>query len=136
MRLQHFAGELVGRFKLEREGLAAISLNDNNSIITAIANDYGYEYVFSRQIEAIGGEGDIFISFSTSGNSKNIIKGLKEARGRGIKTIGFTGKYGGEMVNYCDHIIKIPNNETERIQEAHILIIHIICGIIEKYFYK
>mgnify|MGYP001209991006 CR=1 FL=1 len=133
---QHFAGELVGRFKLERKGLAAISLSDSNSAITAIANDYGYEYIFSRQIEAIGEKGDILIVFSTSGNSKNIINGVKVANEMGIKTIGFTGKTGGEIIKYCDPTIKIPSNETARIQEGHILIIHVICGIIERYFCK
>ena len=133
---QHFAAELVGRFKLERRGLSAISLSDNNSAITAIANDYEYKYIYSRQIEAIGNEGDVFVAFSTSGNSENIVHAITTANKKGIKVVGLTGKYGGEINEFCDILIKVPNTETARIQEGHILIVHIICGLIENYICK
>jgi D-sedoheptulose 7-phosphate isomerase len=129
---QHIAGELVSKFYFDRPALPAIALTTDTSIITAIGNDYGYEYLFSRQIEANGVKGDAFLGISTSGNSKNIIEGVKKAKEKGLITIGLTGETGGEMKNLCDYIIKVPSSETPRIQESHILIGHIWCSMIEK----
>ena len=129
---QHIAGELVSKFYFDRSALPAIALTTNTSIITAIGNDYGYEYIFSRQIEANGVKGDAFLGISTSGNSKNIIEGLKKAKEKGLITIGLTGESGGKMKNLCDYCICVPSDETPRIQEAHILIGHILCSIIEE----
>ena len=129
---QHIAGELVSKFYFDRPALPSIALTTNTSIITAIGNDYGYEYLFSRQIEANGVKGDVFLGISTSGNSKNIIEGIKKAKEKDIITIGLVGETGGEMKDLCDYIIKVPSKETPRIQEAHILIGHIWCSMIEK----
>jgi len=129
---QHIAGELVSKFYFDRPALPAIALTTDTSIITAIGNDYGYEKLFSRQIEANGVEGDAFLGISTSGNSKNIIEGLKVAKEKGLFTIGLTGESGGKMKDLCDYCICIPSNETPRIQEAHILIGHILCSIVEE----
>jgi D-sedoheptulose 7-phosphate isomerase len=128
---QHLAGELVNRFGFERPGLAAIAITTDTSVLTSISNDYGFEKLFARQIEAIGNKGDILFSFSTSGNSSNIIEGIKEAKKKGIINIGFTGQSGGKMKTLCDLCLNIPSDETPRIQEAHILIGHIICSLIE-----
>ena len=129
---QHIAGELVSKFYFDRPALPAIALTTDTSIITAIGNDYGYEKLFSRQIEANGVKGDVFLGISTSGNSKNIIEGLKTAKEKGLITIGLTGENGGNMKELCDYCICVPSNETPRIQEAHILIGHILCSIIEE----
>ncbi|MCB1158137.1 MAG: D-sedoheptulose 7-phosphate isomerase [Leptospiraceae bacterium] len=129
---QHIAGELISRFYFDRPGLAAIALNTDSSTLTAIGNDYGYEHVFARQIEANGNSGDIFIGISTSGNSKNIIRALSIAREKGLVTIGFTGESGGAMLELCDFCLKVPSRDTPRIQECHILFGHIICACIEK----
>lgn len=129
---QHIAGELVSKFYFDRPALPAIALTTDTSIITAIGNDYGYEKLFSRQIEANGIKGDAFLGISTSGNSKNIIEGLKTAKEKGLITIGLTGESGGKMKNLCDYCICVPSNETPRIQEAHILIGHILCSVIEE----
>ncbi|MBI2851735.1 MAG: D-sedoheptulose 7-phosphate isomerase [Chloroflexi bacterium] len=129
---QHIAGELVGRFKLERRAFPAIALNSNTSIITALANDYGYETVFSRQIEALASEKDVVVGISTSGNSPNVINALKAARNKGATTIGLTGGDGGRMVEVCDLCLIVPSQSTPRIQEAHITIGHIICELVER----
>jgi D-sedoheptulose 7-phosphate isomerase len=129
---QHIAGELVSKFYFDRPALPAIALTTDTSIITAIGNDYGYEKLFSRQIEANGIKGDAFLGISTSGNSKNIIEGLKVAKEKGLFTIGLTGESGGKMKDLCDYCICVPSNETPRIQEAHILIGHILCSIVEE----
>ncbi|TQR33662.1 phosphoheptose isomerase [Campylobacter sp. MIT 99-7217] len=129
---QHIAGELVSRFYFDRDGLASIALTTDTSILTAIGNDYGYERLFSRQLEANGVLGDMFIGISTSGNSKNILEALKSCKEKGILSVGLTGMSGGAMQGLCDYCIKVPSNETPRIQEAHILIGHIICAIIEE----
>jgi D-sedoheptulose 7-phosphate isomerase len=129
---QHIAGELVSKFYFDRPALPAIALTTDTSIITAIGNDYGYEKLFARQIEANGNKGDAFLGISTSGNSKNIIEGLKKAKEKGLITIGLTGKSGGKMKDLCDYCICVPSSETPRIQEAHILIGHILCSIIEE----
>lgn len=128
---QHLAGELVNRFGFERPGIAAIAITTDTSVITSISNDSGFDKLFARQIEAIGKKGDVLISLSTSGNSVNIIEGIKEARKAGIIAIGFTGKSGGRMSRLCDLTIKAPSDETPRIQEAHILIGHILCSSVE-----
>ncbi|MBF8984853.1 D-sedoheptulose 7-phosphate isomerase [Lutibacter sp. B2] len=129
---QHIAGELVSRFKFDRPGLPAIALTTDTSIITSIGNDYGYDYLFERQIQANGMNGDMFIGITTSGNSINIIKAFEECKKKGIITVGITGKSGGKIEGLCDYCIKAPSNETPRIQECHIMIGHIICAIIEK----
>ena len=133
---QHLAGELVNRFGFERPGLSAIALTTDTSVITSIANDYGFEKLFSRQIQAIGKKGDVLLAFSTSGNSANIIEGIKEAKKTGIITIGLTGRSGGKMEQFCDLCLKVPSEDTPRIQEAHILIGHIICSLIENSLFK
>ena len=129
---QHIAGEFVSRFYFDRPGLASMALTTDTSIITAIGNDYGYDKLFSRQVQANGVKGDIFIGISTSGNSENIIKALEECKLKGIITVGLTGEKGGKMVELCDYCIKAPSNETPRVQEAHILIGHIICAVVEE----
>lgn len=129
---QHLAGEFVSKFYFDRPGLASISLTTDTSIITAIGNDYGFKKLFSRQIQANGNTGDIFIGISTSGNSENIIEALKECRRKGIISVGMTGDNGGLMKEICDYCICVPSNETPRIQESHILIGHIICSIVEE----
>ena len=129
---QHFAGELVGRFLLEREGMPVIALNTDTSVLTCLGNDYGYNKVFSRQVEALGNPGDVFIGISTSGNSENIIEAVNIAKEKGLKTIGFLGKDGGKLKDICDKSLIIPFKSTARVQEAHITSIHIICEIIEQ----
>ena len=129
---QHIAGEFVSRFYFDRPGLASMALTTDTSILTAIGNDYGYEKLFSRQVQANGNKGDVFIGISTSGNSKNILEALKECKEKGIVTVGLTGASGGKMAELCDYCIKVPSNETPRVQEAHILIGHIICAIVEE----
>lgn len=129
---QHIAGEFVSRFYFDRPGLASLALTTDTSIMTAIGNDYGYEKLFSRQVQANGVKGDMFIGISTSGNSANVIEALKECKEKGIITVGLTGEKGGKMAEMCDYCIKVPSNETPRIQEAHILIGHIICAVVEE----
>ena len=129
---QHIAGEFVSRFYFDRPGIPSIALTTDTSILTAIGNDYGYEKLFSRQVQAQGVEGDIFIGISTSGNSANIIEALKVCKEKGILSVGLTGESGGAMNELCDYCIKVPSNKTPRIQESHILIGHIICAIVEE----
>jgi len=129
---QHIAAELVNRFELERMALPAIALTTDTSILTSIANDYDYSKVFARQVEALAEEGDVVIGISTSGTSLSVIKGIEVAREKGAKTIGLTGKNGGELAKIVDLVLKVPSNDTPRIQEAHITILHIICYLIEK----
>lgn len=131
---QHIAAELTGRFKIERKSLKGIVLGSNFSSITAIANDYGYDDVFSREIYGMGSKGDLLISYSTSGNSKNVINAIKAAKEIGIKSIIFTGKDGGSAKELSDISICIPSNNTARIQESHITISHIILEIFEENF--
>ena len=128
---QHIAAELVSRLNYDRPGLAAVALTTDTSALTAIGNDYGYERVFARQLEAIGQQGDVLIALSTSGNSPNILQALESARKRGLTTIGFTGKTGGKMVGQCDILLAMPSAHTPHIQECHIMFGHIICQIIE-----
>lgn len=129
---QHMAGEFVSRFYFDRPGIASIALTTDTSIITAIGNDYGYEKLFSRQLEAQGVNGDVFIGISTSGNSKNILEALEMCKQKGILSVGLTGESGGAMTRLCDYCIKVPSSCTPRIQEAHLLIEHILCAIVEE----
>jgi D-sedoheptulose 7-phosphate isomerase len=129
---QHIAGELVGRFERERRGLPAIALTTDSSILTAVGNDYSFEEIFARQIEALGVEGDIFIAISTSGNSPNVVEGAKRAKELGLKVITFTGKKGGKLKKLGDINLMVPSDKTPRIQEMHILIGHIICSIVDR----
>lgn len=133
---QHMAGEYVSRYEFDRPGLAAIALTTDTSILTSIGNDYGYDCLFQRQIEALGKPGDIFIAYSTSGSSQNIINGLIAAKAAGLKTIGMTGDRRGSMDQYCDILINIPSFQTPRIQEAHLVIGHLICGLVENTIFK
>ncbi|MFH0731855.1 MAG: SIS domain-containing protein [Candidatus Omnitrophota bacterium] len=128
---QHIAAEFVGRFKLERSALAALALTTNTSTLTSIGNDYGYEEIFSRQVEALGNKDDIVIAISTSGNARNVIAGMLEAKKQNIKTVAMTGEDGGQLAPLADISLLIPSSNTARIQEAHILIGHIICEIVE-----
>ena len=128
----HIAAEFTGKYKLERKSLPGISLSADMSAITSIANDYGYEHVFSRQLEGLGNKGDVFIGLSTSGNSENIINALSTAKKNGIKTVSLIGKGGGKMKGIADIDIIIPSANTPRIQECHLMILHIICEIVEE----
>jgi D-sedoheptulose 7-phosphate isomerase len=128
---QHWAGELVSRFYYDRPGLPAIALTTDTSILTAIGNDYGYDRVFSRQVEALGQQGDVLFAISTSGNSKNVIAAIEAARARGIAVVGFTGESGGAMAGLCDLCIRIPSPSTPRIQEGHEVLGHAICAMVE-----
>ncbi len=128
---QHIAAELVGRFEKERPGLSAMALTTNSSSVTAIANDYGYEAIFQRQVEAFGRPGDVFIGLTTSGNSSNILKALDVAERIGLITIGMTGAGGGQMAARCKYCLRVPSNNTAHVQEVHITIGHIVCGLIE-----
>ena len=129
---QHIACELVSKFHFDRAALSAFALTTNTSVLTAIANDYGYEHIFSRQIQANAQSGDIFIALSTSGNSKNIINALIEAKTKEMITVGLSGEKDSLMDKYCDYLIKIPSSCTPVIQESHIMIGHIICALVEK----
>lgn len=131
---QHIAAELVGRFVVERRPLAAIALTVDSSALTAIANDYGYEHVFSRQVEALGSEGDVLIAITTSGTSKNVVAACQVARARGMKIIGLTGAKGAAFVEACDAGIAVPSTNTARIQELHITIGHLLCEAVDEAF--
>ncbi len=128
---QHLAGEMVSRFAYDRPGLAAIALTVDTSVLTAIGNDYGYELLFSRQVEALGQPGDVLFGFSTSGKSPNILKALRTAREMGLVTVGMTGNRGEAITQLVDHCVEIPSACTPNIQEGHIVVGHIICGLIE-----
>ena len=131
---QHIAAELVGRYKTERKGLAAIALTTDTSALTAIGNDYGYDCVFDRQVEALANTGDVAIGISTGGSSTNVASALKLAKDLDCKTIGFSGRGGGEMNELCDINIVVPSQDTARIQEMHIVIGHTICHLIDLAF--
>jgi D-sedoheptulose 7-phosphate isomerase len=128
---QHLAAEFISRLRFDRAPLASIALGTNSSNISAIGNDYGYDQVFKREIIALGNPNDIFIPISTSGNSKNVIEAINAAKGKGIKTVAFTGGNGGKIAEICDCII-VPSPSTEKIQEVHIMLGHIICYLVEK----
>ena len=129
---QHFAAELVARFQINRAGLSALALSTDTSILTAIGNDFGFDEIFARQIEAHAERGDLFFAISTSGNSRNLVKALPVARERGCICVGLTGSKECQMDSLCDYLLKIPAEITATIQEAHIMLEHILCGIIEQ----
>jgi D-sedoheptulose 7-phosphate isomerase len=133
---QHIAGELVSRFEFDRPGLPAIALTTDTSILTAIGNDYGYEKLFSRQVQALGNKGDIFIGYSTSGRSKNILNALEESRQKGLISVGFGGDAGGLLPDLCDHLLLVPAQTTPKIQEGHLILGHVLCGLIENSLFK
>ncbi len=128
---QHIAAEFVSRLQKDRLPLPALALTTDTSILTSVANDYGYEKVFQRQIDGLGNSGDVFIAISTSGNSPNIIEGLHASREKGIFCAGLTGETGGLMAPLCDSVVKVPSTRTQNIQEVHIMIGHAICAIAE-----
>lgn len=129
---QHLAAELSGRFYFDRPPLFAEALHVNSSFTTAVSNDYGYDYVFARMVEAVGREGDILFALSTSGNSPNVLRAIEAARECGMTVIGMTGQSGGKMREHCDILLNAPSNDTPRIQECHMLLGHIVCELVEK----
>ena len=133
---QHFAGEIVGRFLMERNAIPALSLCVDPSVMTCIGNDYGYEEVFARQVQGLGKEGDAFIGISTSGNSENIIRAITEARKKNMFVVGFLGKDGSKIKDLCDVALVVPSNSTPRIQEIHTFTVHLLCEMIEKEAFK
>ena len=133
---QHIAGEFVSRFAFDRPGLPAIALTTDTSILTAIGNDYGYEKLFARQIQSHAQRGDVFIAYSTSGKSQNVISALREAKNFGVVCIGMTGNRGGPMKDLCDHYLDIPSGDTPKIQEGHAVLGHILCGLVESALFK
>jgi D-sedoheptulose 7-phosphate isomerase len=128
---QHIAAEIVGRFKKERKGMAAIALTTDTSILTSVGNDYGYDYIFARQIEALCRAEDLVIGITTSGNSANVVSAMEAAKAIGATTVGLTGGTGGKLLNLCDFSLVMPSNVTARIQEAHIFVGHCLCEILE-----
>ena len=128
---QHIAGEFVSRFAFDRPGLPAIALTTDTSILTAIANDYGYDQLFSRQVQAHARKGDVFIAYSTSGKSPNVIAALQEARKLGVICIAMTGNHVGPMKDFCEHYLDVPSGDTPKIQEGHAVLGHILCGLVE-----
>lgn len=133
---QHLSAELVGRYKINRPSLAAVSLTVDTSALTAIANDFGYEQVFSRQLEGLGKSGDCLVGISTSGNSQNIVNAFIKAKEMGVKTIAFTGEGGGKMKELADICLNVPSSVTNNIQEMHIACGHIVCELVEKHFFQ
>lgn len=133
---QHLAAELSGRFYSDRDPLPSEALHCNSSYLTAVANDYGYDVVYSRLVKGIGKQGDILVGLSTSGNSTNIIKAMEQARQLGMINVGFTGESGGSMKDLCDHLINVPSKDTPRIQEVHIMVGHIVCQLVEEQLFK
>jgi len=133
---QHIAGEFVSRFAFDRPGLPAIALTTDTSILTAIGNDYGYDKLFARQVQAHAQKGDVLIAYSTSGKSPNVLAALEEARSRGVICIGMTGNRGGPMKALCDHYLDVPSADTPKIQEGHAVLGHILCGLVERALFK
>ena len=132
---QHLAAEFSGRFYIDRDALPAEALHTNTSYLTAVANDYSYDVIYSRLIKGLGNKGDVLVGLSTSGNSKNIVLAFEQAKSNGMITVGFTGAGGGKMKDLSDYLVNVPSTDTPRIQEAHILLGHIICQLVEeKYF--
>ena len=129
---QHMAGEFVSRFMFDRPGLAAVALTTDSSILTAIGNDYGYEKLFERQVQALGRAGDVLVVYSTSGRSPNVLRALEAARAQGVRTIGMTGNRGGPMHDLCDFVLATPSDSTPKIQEGHLVMGHILCGLVER----
>ena len=128
---QHIAAEFIGRFQKERQSLPAMALTTDTSILTALGNDYGFDMIFKRQVEGLGRRGDVAVAISTSGNSKNVIEAVTQAKKMGIKTLGFTGGNGGKLAPLCDVSLVVPSSVTARIQETHICVLHIICELVE-----
>lgn len=133
---QHIAGEFVSRFAFDRPGLPAIALTTDTSILTAIGNDYGYDKLFARQVQAHAQKGDVFIAYSTSGKSPNVVAALQEAKIRGVICIGMMGNRGGPMRELCDHYLDVPSADTPKIQEGHAVLGHILCGLVERALFK
>jgi D-sedoheptulose 7-phosphate isomerase len=133
---QHMAGEFVSRFAFDRPGLAAVALTTDTSILTAIGNDYGYELLFARQVQALGRAGDVFVAYSTSGRSPNILRALEAARAAGVTTVGMTGNRGGPMGELCDLLLAVPAADTPKIQEGHLVLGHILCGLVERAMFE
>ena len=129
---QHLAGELVGRFRRDRAALSAIALTTDSSVVTAIGNDMGYDSVFRRQVEAHGRPGDVAVGITTSGRSPNVVQALQLARERGLVTMGLTGGGGGRLAGAVDYLIDVPHTETARIQEVHVMVVHVLCQIVEE----
>jgi D-sedoheptulose 7-phosphate isomerase len=132
---QHLSAEFISRFMFDRAPLASLVLGANNSAISAISNDYGYEQVFARELQGVARPGDVFIPITTSGNSRNILVAVEQARKQGVITVAFTGEGGGKLAALCDCLC-VPSRETARIQECHIMIGHIICGLVEQQYFK
>jgi D-sedoheptulose 7-phosphate isomerase len=133
---QHLAAEFVGRFRSERNPLPAQALTTNTSLLTAIANDYGYEHVFARQIKAFARRGDVLFAISTSGNSTNLLLAVQQAKELGVRTLGLTGRTGGKLKEYVDVLLNVPSDDTPRVQESHIMLGHICCDLIETLWSK
>lgn len=133
---QHIAGEFVSRFAFDRPGLPAMALTVDTSILTAIGNDYGYEKLFARQVQAHGNKGDVFIGYSTSGKSPNVLRAFEEAHKKGLVCIGLTGNRGGLMLELCDYLLEVPSGDTPKIQEGHLVLGHILCGLVEQAIFK
>lgn len=133
---QHIAGEFVSRFAFDRPGLPAIALTTDTSILTAIGNDYGYDKLFARQVQAHAQKGDVFIAYSTSGKSPNVIAALQEAKSRGVVCIGLTGNREGPMKELCEYYLDVPSADTPKIQEGHAVLGHILCGLVEQALFK
>ena len=129
---QHFVAELVGRLARERRGLSAIALGSDPSVVTAVSNDMGFVAVFRRQVEAHGRKGDVALGISTSGRSPNVIEALRSARARGLVTVGLTGEGGGELAGLVDHLIAVPHPDTQRVQEVHTMVLHVLAQVIEE----
>jgi D-sedoheptulose 7-phosphate isomerase len=130
---QHLAAELAGRLRRERRGLPAIALTVNASVLTAVSNDYGYDMVFARQVEALGRPGDVLVGISTSGSSPNVVRALERGRAEGLTTVGFMGRNDGAMQEHCDLIVRAPSDDTQRIQEIHITVGHAVCELVESW---
>ena len=128
----HFAAELVCRYKRNRPAMRALALSHQGALATAISNDFGYEHIFSRQVEGVGRTGDVLIALSTSGKSPNVLKALKQAKSQGVITIGFTGAYTQDLAQVCDHILSVPSNDTPMIQQIHLMAYHHICDVLEQ----
>lgn len=133
---QHLAAEFVNRFKLERPPLPALSLTTDTSILTAIGNDYGFDLVFVKQVQALGQAGDILVGISTSGTSRNVLAALREARTRGLVTIGMCGQFTSEMEPLCDHLISVPSKDTPVVQEVHIAAGHMLCHVVDHFLFE
>jgi D-sedoheptulose 7-phosphate isomerase len=129
---QHFVAELVGRFRRERPALAAIALTTDPAVVTAISNDMGFAALFRRQVQAHGRPGDVALGISTSGRSPNVVEGLRTARERGLATVGLTGNGGGALAGLVDHLIAVPHADTQRIQEVHTMVLHVLCQVVEE----